>query len=272
MLKEIISTLKNKSNLIYIIIIIILFIILNISLNLNTFIDSYYDSQVENYINETAKNYEINKDELKNNFERILLSDSSSISVEQLKNILKDKKQLKNIRVEKKTYMDLSVDFVYIELNDWKDCIDIKQYLDSKGIGTYYQAEEYFYKNYGTIYNFSNVIKYFIVILTVLILIVICNNIIKNELENIKQLFIFGYNKKQIKVVTFLKLFSVLFIGFCIGIFISQVFLYIATNVLQIHTNIRIISNIILNLIIMMLSIFIITIKNFNNKIYKLSI
>lgn len=270
MLKEISATLKNKSNLIYIIIIILLFIILNISLNLNSFIDSYYDSKVENYINETARVYqEVNKDELKGDFKKLLLADSSSTSVDKLKEILKDKKQVKNIKLEEMTYIDLSVDFVYIELNDWKDCIDIKEYLDSQGIETYYQAEEIFYKNYGNIEKYFNIIKYFIIILTVLILIVICNNILKNELKNIKGLIVFGYNKRQIKTVTFLKLFSLVFIGFCIGIIMAQLFLYIFSNILKINIDIKIASKIIFNLITIIIPIFIIIIRTSNKKIYK---
>ena len=137
MLNEIKSTLKNKSNLIYIIIVIILFIILNISLNLKTFIDSYYNYQVENYINEAIEMYSINYDELVNSFKTLQLSDSTNTSVEDLKEILNGKKQVKNIRTKEVNYGTSSANYIYIELNDWKDCIDIKQYLDNRGIDTY---------------------------------------------------------------------------------------------------------------------------------------
>ena len=118
MLNEIKSTLKNKSNLIYIIIVIILFIILNISLNLKTFIDSYYNYQVENYINEAIEMYSINYDELVNSFKTLQLSDSTNTSVEDLKEILNGKKQVKNIRTKEVNYGTSSANYIYIELND----------------------------------------------------------------------------------------------------------------------------------------------------------
>lgn len=269
MLKEISSTLRNKSNLIYIITVIILFIILNISLNLNSFIDSYYDYQVEKYIKETVELYGTNYDELENSFRTLQLSNSTITSVEDLKEILKDKKQFKNVRIEEFNYGTVSADFVYIELNDWKDCIDIKQYLDSKGIGTYYQAEETFYKNYKNVKIFSNIIKYFSIIVVILMLGIICNNIIKNEIKNIKNLVVFGYSKRKIKATIFMKLFSVICIGFVVGIIISQLMLYLSNNILKISIDKNIITDIIMNLIIIIIPIFIITIKTVNKKIYE---
>ena len=261
MLNEIKSTLKNKSNLIYIIIVIILFIILNISLNLKTFIDSYYNYQVENYINEAIEMYSINYDELVNSFKTLQLSDSTNTSVEDLKEILNGKKQVKNIRTKEVNYGTSSANYIYIELNDWKDCIDIKQYLDNRGIDTYYQAEETFYENYKNVRSYSNIIKYFSIIIAVLIFIVVCNNVIKNEIKDIKNLVIFGYTKRKIKSIIFIKLFSITFI--------SQLFLYLIADILKIKIYRNIIREIIINLIIIIIPIFIIKTRTLNKKFFK---
>ena len=262
MLNEIKSTLKNKSNLIYIIIVIILFIILNISLNLKTFIDSYYNYQVENYINEAIEMYSINYDELVNSFKTLQLS-------EDLKEILNGKKKVKNIRTKEVNYGTSSANYIYIELNDWKDCIDIKQYLDNRGIDTYYQAEETFYENYKNVRSYSNIIKYFSIIIAVLIFIVVCNNVIKNEIKDIKNLVIFGYTKRKIKSIIFIKLFSITFIGFFLGIIISQLFLYLIADILKIKIYRNIIREIIINLIIIIIPIFIIKTRTLNKKFFK---
>ena len=269
MLNEIKSTLKNKSNLIYIIIVIILFIILNISLNLKTFIDSYYNYQVENYINEAIEMYSINYDELVNSFKTLQLSDSTNTSVEDLKEILNGKKQVKNIRTKEVNYGTSSANYIYIELNDWKDCIDIKQYLDNRGIDTYYQAEETFYENYKNVRSYSNIIKYFSIIIAVLIFIVVCNNVIKNEIKDIKNLVNFGYTKRKIKSIIFIKLFSITFIGFFLGIIISQLFLYLIADILKIKIYRNIIREIIINLIIIIIPIFIIKTRTLNKKFFK---
>ncbi len=269
MLKEISSTLRNKSNSVYIIIVIILFIILNISLNLKSFITSYYDSQVEKYITDAVEMYGVSYEDMESSFKTLQLSNSTMTSVEDLKKILNEKEQVKDIRTEEVDFDTTSVNFVYIELNNWKDCIDIKQYLDSKGIGVYYQAEETFYENYKDVKNFSNMIECFSIIIVVLILGAICNNIIKNENKNIKNLVVFGYSKRKSKAIVFIKLFSVTFIGFFVGIIISQLFLYLIDNILKISTVINLINEIAINLIIMIIPIFIITNKKINKNIFR---
>ena len=106
-------------------------------------------------------------------------------------------------------------------------------------------------------------------IIAVLIFIVVCNNVIKNEIKDIKNLVIFGYTKRKIKSIIFIKLFSITFIGFFLGIIISQLFLYLIADILKIKIYRNIIREIIINLIIIIIPIFIIKTRTLNKKFFK---
>lgn len=257
--KQIKAILKNKSNFIYIIFITVIFIILNIIPNLGSFIDSYYDLLIDKYLKENVEMNESYYELAKYNIKTLLVSDNS-ISINTLEELLKDIQYFQRIYIEPVEFApDYIVDFVYIELDDWKYCPYVKKYLDDNGIATSYNENANFYNNYEKAKSYSNIITYFAIILSFAILIVSCNNIVKNESKNLNLLSVIGYSKKSIRNVIRIQILSVLLIGCFAGIFISKMIIWILINIINLNINKAFILRLIINLIMLFLPTYIAT-------------
>lgn len=254
--KQIKALLKNKSNFIYLILITVIFIILNIIPNLSSIIDNYYDSLLYNSLKEYAEIYGSFPTETA---KTLLVSDNST-PISTLEELLKDVKYFNRIYVEPVDFgSNYIVDFVYIEVDDWKHCTYVKNYLDNNGIATSYNESEKFYTDYASASTYANIIKYFVIILSFVILTVSCANIIKNENKNLKLLSVIGYSKKNIRKITSIQILSILFAGCFIGIIISEVLIKILMNILDMPIHKDLILTISLDILMVLLPTFIMT-------------
>ena len=180
--------------------------------------------------------------------------------IERIEELLKDVKYFNRIYVEPVDFgSNYIVDFVYIEVDDWKHCTYVKNYLDNNGIATSYNESEKFYTDYASASTYANIIKYFVVILSFVILTVSCANIIKNENKNLKLLSVIGYSKKNIRKITSIQILSLLFAGCFIGIIISEVLIKILMNILDIPIHKDLILTISLDILMVLLPTFIMT-------------
>lgn len=260
------SLLRNKSNIIYIILIVIIFILLNISINLRIIIDSYYDTLLENTIYETIYVYKSNLsyDEIQDSYKRILISNGISTSEEEIRRVLSDARHIESVTTEKTYFGDVSYDFIYVKADDWKNCSYIKEYLDNKGVAASYCGDSNFYKKYDVAIKYSNISEIFVIFMSFIILIIISKNILRNEKKNLELLNIIGYNKFQVKQIIFFELLTLIFIAGIVAIFIVQMVLFILSKYLNIEFYKSIIFNLFINIVMILLPPSIYALKNKN--------
>jgi len=251
MKNELKSVLRNKSNLIYIIIFSILFVVLNIFLNVGRIIDDFFDMKINEYIKTASQeDSEMNSEkiDLKKIIRTIQTTDGKELDEEQ-KQKLKKMKHVQMIESEDTEVGDVSITINNIVIDDWKNCADIQKYLDNQGIDNYVDTigmDEKIFENYKILKNFSKIMKYTIIILSIAILSVCCKNILKNEEENLKLLNILGYKRNKIKGMIISQLFILIFIGLICGYIIySLLFLRVFNHYGGISLNLKIIANVI---------------------------
>ncbi len=148
----------------------------------------------------------------------------------------------------------------YILIDDWKNCVDIQKYLDNHGISNYINTSnlgDKFYSNYDTVKTISNIIKYLIIIISIIILIIYYKNIIKNQEKDFQMLKTYGYNKKKLKIIVFVQLLIITFIGMICGYILYKILFWIICNyVIKIESNININNIWIINIMLAIIAIF----------------
>lgn len=222
---ELKSIFRDRKNLIYIIVFTIMSAMLSISLNMKNIINNHYDNKINEYIeiaNQSLKEEDIDEYwKRKINYQELIrtVQPMSKISDEQ-KNELKKMKHVQEIRCEEIKTITKTVKVNYIIVDDWKNRESVQKYLNSQGINSWVDSmaiEDKFFENYKIITNFSDFIKYIIIIISIVVLIVCCKNIIKNEKKNYELLKILGYKKNNIRFITFTQLAALVLIGSICG-------------------------------------------------------
>lgn len=183
------SILRNKANVIYIVIMVVLFVALNISINIQTIIDVFFDVQMNNYT-EKMKVEQIKEVKI----EQVTYISSSNFRLTEEK-----EREIKNIKHVEKIVNHNEI--CYIIVDDWKDIEYVQNVLDKKGIQISRVLVgidmENLYKSYSQVCMMLRAVMYIIILATILMLYFCYKNILRNEQENIKLLTIIGYNKKQ---------------------------------------------------------------------------
>jgi len=261
---ELKSILRNKNNFIYLIVIIILFIILNISLNIKFVIAEYYDNKINEYIKSVYEQYkqefneEIQDIKLEELIRTIQTTDGRELAEEQKQKINK-MKHVENVKSKVIELSSTSVTINYILVDDWKNCSKIQYYLDSQGIESYVDTisiDKKLLDNYKLINNFSNIMVYLVVAITIIILMICYTNIVINEYKNLNLLNVVGYKKNKIKYILFCQLMILSLIGVTIGyILYKLLFFTFINNILGLSIKLNVINNIIINLIIIVIPI-----------------
>ena len=228
------SLLRNKSNLIYVIIIALCFILLNFALNTEKYINLYYDVIMNKYMEESNSDKDIEY-----NTRTVSISNSIDTSISKVQEILKNNKYVKRITSIPLTFYlenqeNISYDFIQIESIDWKYCKDIIKILDTEGLeATYNLGDNTIYKSYETTLHYSKIIKVFIYFMFAIIINTSCVNIIKNEHNNLKLLKIIGYNQKNIKKIIRIQLTTFIFISMLLGTIITIILICIFSKTIE---------------------------------------
>lgn len=262
---ELKSLLRDRKNFIYIVVFLIISIILNISLNIEKAIDSYYDKivyegiEIANQLRDKENlDVSINKQidfqvliRTVNTMDGKPLTDEQKKELEKMKCVQEIKSEEHNGIIEPMTIYHIIVD-------DWKNCENVRKYLNSEGIMSYVDTigmNKEIFNNYKMVKIFSNIVKYMLIIITILVLNICCQNIVRNEKENYRLLEILGYTRFNIKSIKFLQLIYLLSIGFVGGYVIYKtLFFIIIESKYQISTLFY--KDIIINLIIIIIPIF----------------
>ena len=141
---------------------------------------------------------------------------------------------LKKLEVLLLEYVDLEGEEVHIQylyLDDWKNFEYVNNRLDALGIsGSPAVLDEQILESYSTIRNIANTIQYLLIIVSLLVIIVCCRNIVKNEQKNIKLLQIFGYKKSKIKQILFVEQITMLIIGLIFGIVLYELLYFLLVH------------------------------------------
>lgn len=282
---EIKSLFRNKNNVVYIIVFIFLFFILNLSLNLNIIIDNYYDDKMQKELEEaieTSKNQDTAFSEDMSELMKEYLTYAKKINIEEIDRMVRtsngkelteeQQQKIQNMKhvesiernVEKIYTIEGLRDWTvyYILVDSWKNCDDVQDYLDSIGISSYvnWGTSAEIVENYEKITSLANIIKYTICGISLVVLFVCCNNIIKNEKENSKLLNVLGYEKRKIKNILFMQLLTILFLGACLGYLVSQVLIFAGSYyLLKTSINVFSIYNFMIIVIMILLPVFILT-------------
>lgn len=229
-----------------------------------------YDSSVSEDLEELIKEY----NEYKKNSKRVDIKESyRMVKTSNGKELTEDQQEkLRNMKhvesleknVEKIFTMEGLSDFTvyYILVDRWKNCDEVQEYLDNLGITSYvdWGTSSEIVENYQKVNNLANIIRYILCGISLLIVFTCSKNMIQNEKENIKLLNVFGYKKYIIKNILFIQLFILIFIGACIGYFISQLITFIGIYwLIKMQINLFFINHIIINILIVILPVFVIT-------------
>ena len=256
---EIKSIFRNKSNIIYIVMFIIISIIINIVVNINNIIDKYYDNQMNIFIDKLNLS-ESEKELTIENFKIVGLGNVDPIDDDTVEKIKKINHVQEVQKLERKNGVIWEVNRVIVD--DWKNCKYVQRKLDKMGLDNYIVSDDNLLNSYSVISQYSNIIVYFSIILSFIILIISCNNIIKNEKNNNKILNILGYTYGKIRKIAFLQLMAIMGIGFIFGASIANIIMFCFTNnVLKVNNYYNVILTIIINISIIILTI-IISLRN----------
>ena len=259
------AMLRNKSNRKYIIILFIMFIFLNIGINLSYMIDSYYDMKLR----------ELADDETINDLKIINISpgaiiDESGIShtltlTNEQQEYIKKVKYVIDFKVETTEFLGTTFNTYKTYVDDWRHVSYVKNVLDKQGIDTgFYQASfniQIFMVNYANIQVFVNVIKYAIIVITIIIILTIYKNIIKNQVDDLKLLTVLGYKPRQIRKIKLVNLLIITAISWLIGIVLFSILIFIF-GVLEINLLKDVIINILVYAIVLVVAILIKKKKN----------
>ncbi len=230
------AMLRNKSNRKYIVILFIMFIFLNIGINLTYIIDRYYDIKLK----EIADDATI--DALKEirvspgaGIDEDGIVHSLSLTNEQQENIKKTKYVI-DFKAETWEFLGVTYNIYKFHVDDWKHVGYVKNVLDKQGIDTgVYGGSlniQVFMENFFKVRSFANVIKYVIIIMTILIIFIIYKNLIKNQEDDLKLLSVLGYKPRQIRKIKFANLLTITAISWLIGIIVLVILFNIFVTVL----------------------------------------
>ncbi len=236
------SILRNKANVIYIVIMVVLFVALNISINIQTIIDVFFDVQMNNYT-EKMKVEQIKEVKI----EQVTYISSSNFRLTEEK-----EREIKNIKHVEKIVNHNEI--CYIIVDDWKDIEYVQNVLDKKGIQISRVLVgidmENLYKSYSQVCMMLRAVMYIIILATILMLYFCYKNILRNEQENIKLLTIIGYNKKTRKRILYLDLLALVLIALVFALLIEGIiYINIMININK-QVSLSIIENIVSNLLI----------------------
>lgn len=232
MKNQIKSVLRNKSNIIYIFTFVILFAILNVALTIRPLVDQYFDNIVEEYSNTLQT--QLNKISSYENIKIDELAKTIQISKEltdEQKTEIENIKHVERLEIQKIDLEGEEVHIQYLYLDDWKNFEYVNNRLDALGIsGSPAVLDEQILESYSTIRNIANTIQYLLIIVSLLVIIVCCRNIVKNEQKNIKLLQIFGYKKSKIKQILFVEQITMLIIGLIFGIVLYELLYFLLVH------------------------------------------
>ncbi len=235
------SILRNKANVIYIVIMVVLFVALNISINIQTIIDVFFDVQMNNYT-EKMKVEQIKEVKI----EQVTYISSSNFRLTEEK-----EREIKNIKHVEKIVNHNEI--CYIIVDDWKDIEYVQNVLDKKGIQLSRVLVgidmENLYKSYSQVCMMLRAVMYIIILATILMLYFCYKNILKNEQENIKLLSIIGYNKKTRKRILYVDLLALVLIAFVVALLVEGIIYIIMINIYK-QVSLNIIENIVSNLLV----------------------
>lgn len=243
------SILKNKINLLYIILFIIVFIIINLAINLPEIIYKYYDSKIPEEYKELARTLYIADGNI----------ELTNEDMEDLKKI----EHIQDVKIKTLCMQDYELELTNIVVDDWKNCSKIQNILDKQGILTGREYEDDWIKGYEKINIFMNLVVYMSIIIGTFTILISYINILKNEKENHKLLYILGYSKSKIRYIVCTQILAITIIGFFIGIIIFDIiFQYVIPNILNIELEQDMYKSIIINILVTIIPLFIATGKS----------
>ena len=252
------SVLRNKSNIIYIVIFIIIAIIVNIAININSIIDKYYDNEFDKLfvnleVSEVSELYG-SLEEYITNYRTIGLTMAYSLDDDTIETI----KKINHVEEVKKIQMRDGKIWRgnTVIVDDWKNCTYVQRQLNKLGLDNYVNNE--LIDSYSPISKYSNIISCFALIISFIILLICCNNILKNEKTNNKILNVLGYTYRKIKNIAFVQLIIIMAIGFIFGAIIANIIMFIYANtILKIDNYYNITLTVLINISIIILPIII---------------
>lgn len=263
------AMLRNKSNRKYIIILFIMFIFLNIGINLSYIIDSYYDIKLR----------EIADDETIDSLKIIDISpgaiiDESGIShslalTNEQQEYIKKVKYVIDFKAETMEFLGTTFNTYKTYVDDWKHIDYVKNVLDKQGIDTNEVGGsltiQLFVQNYANVQTIANVIKYAVIIITIVIIFIIYKNLIKNQEDDLKLLSVLGFKPRQIRKIKLVNLLTITAISWLIGIIFLVISFKIFVVVLG-KMEINLLENVIINVIVYVIILLLTTlIKNKKN-------
>ena len=241
------SMLRNKANLIYIIVIVIMFVFLNISLVSSNLIDRYYENRL----------IEERGEAILENLKELYISNIITLSDEQQEQI-KSIEHVEDIQIYKIELPNQTIISYHIFVDNWKHDTDIIKLFDSYGIsvGTVHSGVEIqeLLDSYDQVKIIAQIIKYIVIVIVALISFLVYNNILNNQKDNFHLSYILGYKLNKIKKIQFINLLTITIICCLLGIiFLTMLYITAKTilNSLQIDLLEIIIGNILMYVIIL---------------------
>ena len=244
------SIFRNKINIEYVIAIIVIFVFLNIGISLSHLLDYYYDAKMKEVIDEESLYYARS---LYIPNPEVALTDNQQEEIKKIKYV--EDFKIDTIEIPNQTFSC----FVII-VDDWKHCGYVKKLFDKHGIELLSSGGSLQYEailqSYETVMNVSKIIKYLDILITFCIMILIYDNILRNQRDSLRLLKVIGYNSSRIRKITYINLLVLTLVGWIVGLIILIILLF-SINLINIEINI--IDNIIINVLIYTFAIIIST-------------
>lgn len=248
------SMLRNKSNLIYIILIVITFIFLNIALVSSNLIDCYYENSL----------IELRGESILEDLKELYISNIITLSEEQQEQI-KSIKYVEDIQPYIIELPNQTILTYHIFVDNWKHDTDIIKLFDNYGISVGLVHSDIEIENlldsYDQVKSITQIIKYIVILIVALITLLVYNNILNNQKDNFHLLYILGYKLKKIRKIQFINLLTITIISCLLGI-IFLTMLYITAKTILHSFQINLLEIIIVNILIYAIILTIVTITN----------
>lgn len=263
------AMLRNKSNRKYIFVLFIMFIFLNIGINLSDLIDSYFDLKLREIADDATieslkeinlRSYvEVNEDGIAYKF---TLTNEQQEEIKKIKYVV-------DFKSGTWEFLGTTYNIYKIYVDDWKHIDYVKNVLDKQGIDTNEVGGsltiQLFVQNYANVQTIANVIKYAVIIITIVIIFIIYKNLIKNQENDLKLLSVLGFKPRQIRKIKLVNLLTITAISWLIGIIILVILFSIFVVVLG-KMEINLLENVIINVIVYAIILLLATlIKNKKN-------
>ena len=263
------AMLRNKSNRKYIFVLFTMFIFLNIGINLSYLIDSYYDIKLREIADDATieslkeinlRSYvEVNEDGTEYRF---TLTNEQQEEIKKIKYVV-------DFKSGTWEFLGTTYNIYKIYVDDWKHIDYVKNVLDKQGIDTNEVGGsltiQLFVQNYANVQTIANVIKYAVIIITIVIIFIIYKNLIKNQENDLNLLSVLGFKPKQIRKIKLVNLLTITAISWLIGIIVLIILSSIFVLLLG-KMEINLLENVIINVIVYAIILLLATlIKNKKN-------